>query len=271
MHASASPHYLLVGRRTFLQAGAIGALGLSMTDVAELCGAAPAGSTGRAKAVFFLCWPGGASQHDPFDMKPRGPADFKGEFNPIATRTPGIQICEHLPMLAQRSRHWALVRSLTHSNNGHDAATYLMLTGRSQLPANFRSSRPQGTDFPSIAAIAGAMTQRRGIWPGSAVLPEKIYHSNTGIYPGQFAGLLGSRPEPWFLEMTDKPHAYHAYSGAFPQYLFDLHKGEPSDRRDWRFEVPNLTLPEGALDPRHRRRMNLLGHIEGQQRQLEAT
>jgi len=148
---------------------------------------------------------------------------------------------------------------------------YLMLTGRSQLPTTFRSSQPQGTDFPSITAIAGAMTQHRGIWPGSAVLPEKIYHSNTGVYPGQFAGLLGSRHEPWFLEMTDKPHAYHAYSGAFPQYLFDLHKGELSDKRDWRFEVPNLTLPEGALDPRHRQRMDLLGQIEGQQRQLEAT
>src|SRR5437016_5787614 len=83
--------------------------------------------------------------------------------------------------------------------------------------------------------------------------------------------MLGSRHEPWFLEMTDKPHAYHSYSGAFPDYLFDLHKGEPSDRRDWRFEVPNLTLPEGALDPRHRARMDLLGQIESQQRRLDAT
>src|SRR5262249_41068128 len=271
MRTSESPRHPVMDRRAFLQVGTIGALGLSMTEVAVLRGETAASRPDRPKAVIFLFLTGGASQHDTFDMKPHGPADFKGEFNPIATRTPGIQICEHMPMLAQRSRHWALVRSLTHTNNGHDAATYLMLTGRSQLPTNFRSSRPQGTDFPSIAAIAGAMTQPRGIWPGSAVLPEKIYHSNTGIYPGQFAGLLGSRPEPWFLEMTDKPHAYHAYSGAFPQYLFDLHKGEPSDRRDWRFEVPNLTLPEGALDPRHRRRMNLLGHIEGQQRQLEAT
>jgi hypothetical protein len=267
-------------RRVFLQAGTIGALGLSMTEVAELRGAAPVrpvderhGQTETAipKAVIFLFLTGGASQHDTFDMKPHGPAEFKGEFNPIATRTPGIHICEHLPMLAQRSQNWALVRSLSHSNNGHDAATYLMLTGRSQLPTNFRASRPQGTDLPSIAAIAGALTRRRGIWPGSAVLPEKIYHSNTGVYPGQFAGLLGSRHEPWFLEMTDKPHAYHAYSGAFPEYLFDLHKGEPSDKRDWRFEVPNLTLPEGALDPRHRQRMNLLGHIEGQQRRLDAA
>src|SRR5262245_32442018 len=271
MHTASSPRRPLMGRRAFLQAGTIGALGLSMTDVAELRGAPPAGPASQPRSVIFLFLTGGASQHDTFDMKPHGPADFKGEFNPIATRTPGVQICEHLPMLAQRSRHWALVRSLTHTNNGHDAATYLMLTGRSQLPTTFRASQPQGTDFPSIAAVAGAMTQRRGIWPGSAVLPEKIYHSNTGIYPGQFAGLLGSRHEPWFLEMTDKPHAYHSYSGAFPQYLFDLHKGELSDRRDWRFEVPNLTLPEGALDARHRQRMNLLGHIEGQQRQLESA
>jgi Protein of unknown function (DUF1501) len=271
MRSSVSPRHPLLDRRAFLQAGTIGALGLSMTDVAELRGTAPPVRAQTPKAVIFLFLTGGASQHDTFDMKPNGPVDFKGEFNPIATRTPGLQICEHLPMLAQCSQHWALVRSLTHTNNGHDAATYLMLTGRSQLPTTFRSSRPQGTDLPSIAAIAGAMTERRGFWPGSAVLPEKIYHSNTGIYPGQFAGLLGSRHEPWFLEMTDKPHAYHAYSGAFPQYLFNLHRGELSDRRDWRFEVPNLTLPEGALDPRYGQRMNLLGHIEAQQRHLDAT
>jgi hypothetical protein len=264
------PRHPLIGRRAFLQAGTIGALGLSMTDVARLRATAPASST-TPKAVIFLFLTGGASQHDTFDMKPNGPAEFKGEFDPIQTRTPGIHICEHMPMLAQRSDKWALCRSLTHTNNGHDAATYLMLTGRSQLPPTFRSSRPQTTDFPSIAAIAGAMTERRGIWPGSAVLPEKIYHSNTGIYPGQFAGMLGSRHEPWFLEMTDKPHAYHAYSGAFPDYLFDLHKGELSDRREWRFEMTNLTLPEGALDPRHRQRMNLLEHIENQQHHLDAT
>ncbi|MFO0963975.1 MAG: DUF1501 domain-containing protein [Gemmataceae bacterium] len=271
MESSAKPRHPLPDRRAFLQAGTIGALGLSMADVAGLRAAAPAGVSGRPRSVIFLFLTGGASQHDTFDMKPHGPADFKGEFNPIATRTPGIRICEHLPMLAQRSDKWALVRSLTHTNNGHDAATYLMLTGRSQLPPTFQPSRPQGTDFPSIAAIAGAMTARRGIWPGAAILPEKIYHSNTGVYPGQFAGMLGARHEPWLLEMTDKPHAYHSYSGAFPQYLFDLHKGEPSDKRDWRFEVPNLTLPEGAFDPRHRGRMNLLGHIESQQRRLEAA
>src|SRR5262245_36633191 len=112
MFSSESPPHALMGRRSFLQAGTIGALGLSMTGVAQLRGAGPTGPAREPKAVIFLFLTGGASQHDTFDMKPHGPADYKGEFNPIATRTPGIQICEHLPMLAQRSRHWALVRSL---------------------------------------------------------------------------------------------------------------------------------------------------------------
>ncbi|MGE5192954.1 MAG: DUF1501 domain-containing protein [Deltaproteobacteria bacterium] len=258
-------------RRHMLQAGSIGLMGLSMADVAAWRSAAQAAGSPlpRPRSVIFLFLTGGASQHDTFDMKPEGPAEFKGEFNPIATRTPGIEICEHLPLLAQRSHLWALVRSLTHTNNGHDTATYMMLTGRSEVPVTFRSSRPQSIDWPSIAAIAGYATPGRNNLPSSVVLPEKIYHSNTGIYPGQFAGLLGSQHEPWFIEATDKPHAYHSYSGAFPKYLFNLHKGEPADKLNWRFEVPNLTLPEGVLAPRFRERMGLLEVVEGQRRQLE--
>ncbi|MBI1917929.1 MAG: DUF1501 domain-containing protein [Planctomycetes bacterium] len=261
----------MIRRRSFLQAGTIGALGLSMTGVAAARLATAGPPTARPRAVIFLFLTGGPSQHDTFDMKPQGPVDFKGEFNPIATRTPGIKICEHLPRLAQRSPHWALVRSLTHKNSGHQEGTYVMLTGRTQLPSSFRASRPQGSDWPSIAAVAGAMTQRRGIWPGSAVLPEKIVHSNQGVFPGQFAGLLGNRHEPWFIDATDKPHAYHSYSGAFPKYLFNLHKGQLSDKDDWRFEVANLALPEGVLGSRQRQRMSLLGLVERQQRQLEET
>src|SRR5215469_14308060 len=180
-----------VTRRDVLQAGSIGLLGLSMADVAGWRNAAQAAGSPlpKPRSVILLFLTGGPSQHDTFDMKPEGPAEFKGEFNPIATRTPGIEICEHLPMLAQRSRHWALVRSLTHTNNGHDTATYMMLTGRSEVPATFRSSRPQSIDWPSIAAIAGYTATRRNNLPPSVVLPEKIYHSNTGVYPGQFAGL----------------------------------------------------------------------------------
>ena len=75
--------------------------------------------------------------------------------------------------------------------------------------------------------------------------------------------------EPWFLDMTDKPHGYHAFSGAFPGYLYNLHRGNHSDRDDWRFAVPNISLPEGVFAPRFRKRVELLNIVERQQQQLE--
>ena len=265
-------HRLLVKRRNLLQAGSLGFFGLSLADLLrwqKSAAAAPAGSP-APKSVIFLFLTGGASQHDTFDMKPDAPSEIRGEFNPIATRTPGTEICEHMPLLAQRSQLWSLVRSLTHGDNGHDSGTYLMLTGRSKLPVTYKAMTPQSIDEPSIAAIAGAMTQKRGLLPTAAVIPEKLYHSNAGVYSGQFAGLLGKQHEPWMVECTDKPHGYHAYSGAFPTYLFNLHKGEPSDKVNWRFEVPNLTLPEGVFSERFQQRQHLLEVIDEQRRGLEA-
>lgn len=260
-------------RRDALQAGALSLLGLSMAQVSRL--RAQAAETGRElphpKAVIYLFLTGGPSQHDTFDMKPDGPAEYKGEFNPISTNTPGIQICEHFPMLAQRSDKWALVRSLTHSENGHDKGTYVMLTGNSVVPPTFRSSKPQPTDLPSIVAIAGASTQPRRNMPPGAILPERIYHSNTGVYPGQFAGLLGPQNEPCLLQCTDKPHAYHDYSGAFPKYLFNLHDGVASDKDDWSFSVPYLTLREDMLQSRLHDRLSLLKSIDEQRNHLEQS
>src|SRR5688572_15095153 len=91
-----------VTRRELLQAGSISLLGLSLADVAAWRNAAAAAEQKAAKArsVIYIFLTGGPSQHDTFDMKPDGPAEFKGEFNSIATRTPGVQICEHLPLLA---------------------------------------------------------------------------------------------------------------------------------------------------------------------------
>ncbi len=272
MKSSASGSFRhVLDRRCLLQAGTLGLMNLSMADVAGFRQEARAAAKRPApKSVIFLFLTGGASQHDTFDMKPDAPAEIRGDFNPIATQTPGIEICEHLPRLAARSRLWSLVRSVTHTDNGHDTGTYLMLTGRSKLPPTFKSSLPQGTDDPSIAAIAGALTTQRGMLPTSAILPEKIYHSNTGVYPGQFAGLLGKRHEPWLIECTDKPHAYHSYSGAFPDYLFDLHKGELSDKLNWRFEAPSLSLPEGVFSQRFDQRRQLLSVIDEQRRGLES-
>ena len=251
-----------------MQAGTIGLMGLSMGQV-ESWRCQAAGASARPRSVIYIFLTGGPSQHDTFDMKPDGPSEYKGEFTPISTRTVGTQICEHLPMLAERSPHWSLVRSLTHKESGHDKGTYVMLTGNTVVPANFQANQPKGTDLPSIVAVAGSATESRGNLPRSIILPEKLHHSNSGTYSGQFAGLLGPQNEPWLIHCTDKPHAYHDYSGAFPKYLFNLHDGVASDRDNWKYEVPHLSLQEGILQDRFEDRLALLGNIDRQRRQLE--
>jgi hypothetical protein len=273
MHPSAAekPQHPRFTRRDMLQAGAIGLMGLSMADVAaQRAQAAEVGpASSRPKAVIYIFLTGGPSQHDTFDLKPHAPAEIRGEFQPIATRTPGLHICEHLPLLAQRSHLWTLVRSLTHTQSSHQQGTMVMLTGRSQLPPGFQASRPQPTDWPAIAAVAGQATPRRSNLPPSAVLPEKINLPTQGVFPGQFAGLLGQRHDPWFIDAAPERHHEHAYSGAYPGYTFNLHKGERSNRDDFAFQAPNLALPEGIVSGRFHNRLALLREIERQRRTLE--
>src|ERR1700731_2200402 len=100
-HACLHPR---MSRRTALQAGAIGLLGLGMNHVQSLRAAASSGTQqGRARACIYIFLSGGLAQHESFDLKPDAPDSIRGEFRPIATRTPGMWISEHLPRLAERS------------------------------------------------------------------------------------------------------------------------------------------------------------------------
>jgi hypothetical protein len=256
-------------RRTLLQAGSIGLLGLGMNHLAGLREASSAEgavhSAGKAKSCIYIFLSGGLAQHDSFDMKPEAADNIRGEFKPIATKTPGIQICEHLPMLAVRSDKWALVRSLTHPSNDHSAGHEIMLTGRTPLPPGFNPSKPQRSDWPSIAAVAGAAAARGSDnLPPAVVLPERLVHWSGRLIPGQFAGQMGSHRDPWFIEASP----YHNTSyGAFPQYHFDhQERGKPDERV---FQAPNLSLPQGMDSPRFAGRTNLLAHLQEQRAALD--
>src|SRR5262245_472988 len=112
----------LHSRREALRAGAIGLAGLGMADVAAL---RAADGTPRARSVIFVFLTGGLSHIDSFDLKPNAPDNIRGEFQSIATRTMGLRICEHLPLLAQRSHKWALLRSVATNSNGHEEACHM--------------------------------------------------------------------------------------------------------------------------------------------------
>jgi hypothetical protein len=268
---SSSPQHPRFDRRCALQAGAIGLVGLGMNHL-EALRAAPAAdsaqvpaATGRERSAIYIFLSGGLAQHDSFDMKPEAPTEVRGEFKPIDTNTPGLQICEHLPQLAQRSHLWALCRSLSHPSNDHSAGHHIMLTGMTPLPPGFNPSVPMPGDWPSMAAVAGAVTQPRNNLPPAVVLPEKLIHNSRRIIPGQFAGIMGPRRDPWFIEAS--PFNSLGY-GAYPQYEFD-HQERPNMPRRTSFQAPNLMLPEGFASLRLANRMDLLRSIDRQRADLD--
>src|SRR5262245_42365099 len=120
---------LLFSRRGFVQTGYSAALGLSLAGALPRRASAGTEKPRKAKSVVIVFLTGAASHIDTFDMKPDAPAEIRGQFQPIATSVPGLQICEHLPHLAARMDRCALVRSLAHREDNHLLATHQVLTG----------------------------------------------------------------------------------------------------------------------------------------------
>jgi hypothetical protein len=106
-----------VSRRQFLQIGGLTLGGMSLMDMLAL--EAKAGIRSNHKAIIMVYLPGGPSHQDTFDLKPDAPADVRGEFKPIKTKVPGIQICEHLPKIAGMMDKFAVIRSLVGARDEH--------------------------------------------------------------------------------------------------------------------------------------------------------
>ncbi len=168
-------------------------------------------------------------------------------------------------MLAERSRLWALVRSMAHPYPEHSSGHLLMLSGRSQLPVGFDSSKPKPSDWPSIAAIAHTVCPPRNNLPPAVVLPEVLIHREGRIIPGQFAGEMGAHRNPMFVNYVRfNPEHY----GAWPEYGFHHARGREQPE-GLKFESPNLALPQGMDPGRFQERLALLKTIGHQQASLE--
>ena len=270
------PRHSVFTRRAALQAGSIGLLGIGLNHLQALCAAAVSDGSepirGKATACIYIFLSGGLAQHESFDLKPDAPSEIRGEFRPIETATPGVSISEHLPLLAKRSQHWALVRSLTHPSNEHTRGHYYMLTGRSVDSPGFLGDRkPRPTDWPSIASIVGqAVPPRSDHLPPAVVLPERLVHWSGGVIPGAYGGQMGAHRDPWFIEAS--PYGNPFWHGAYPEYTFPNEAKNPPKSPDVRkYQAPNLTLPDGLSVLRLRGRVGLLRHIDEQRRTLEAA
>jgi hypothetical protein len=148
-----------VSRRNFLKIGALGLGGLALPQLFEA--EAASGIRKSHKAIIMIYLPGGPPHQDTFDLKSDAPSEIRGEFKPIRTNVPGIEICEHLPQMAKMADKLAFVRSVVGAEDNH--YDYQCLTGRlqrTQPPGGWPSigsviSKLQGATHPAVPPFVG--------------------------------------------------------------------------------------------------------------------
>ncbi|MHC5537378.1 DUF1501 domain-containing protein [Singulisphaera rosea] len=177
-------------RRDFLKVGALGLTGMNLSGYLRL---AEAGEIrgGSATSAIFINLGGGPSHIDTFDLKPDAPEEYRGEFRPIATNTPGVEICEHLPMLARCADKFAILRGVSHSLAAHDFGTKYMNTGNRPISS---------LEYPGFGSV---VTKELG---GPADLPPFVAIPHTPQVPGH----LGVEYAPF--STTSVPRAGKPYS-----------------------------------------------------------
>ena len=241
-------------RRETLKAGALAFLpGLTLPRLLRAEGTlSGAAHSGKARNVVLLYLHGGAPTQDMFDMKPKAPLEVRGEFNPIPTSAPGIEICEHLPRSAKWMHRAAIVRSVTNKSNCHN--TLPSFTG-------YEESLPDLTILkdtypPSMGSVCEYLKDPRDDMPAYMHLPTPLSWGSATLKAGPYAGFLGKRYDP--LETICEPY---------------VDKGVPTDRREdpapmrGMPRLPDHTLAAGVTLDRLNTRKNLLDQIDQQLRQ----
>jgi hypothetical protein len=248
-----------VTRRETLKAGALSLLG-GYFGLPSLLAADETGSRhnrpGKAKSVILLYLLGGAATQDMWDLKPEAPAEVRGEFKPIATSAPGIQVCEHLPRLAKWMHKAALVRSVNHKAGCHNC-----LPSYTGYEVPMPDQHPRDTDPPSMGSVCEYLAQsggRRPDVPAYVYMPCWLGWGQAFRRAGPYAGFLGQRYNALTSECT--PYADKGTSPARgrPQVV----RGEPY--------LPQVGLGGDLTIDRLNTRRGLLQQIDDRLRELEA-
>lgn len=220
-----------IARRDLLKVGSLGLLGVTLPDV--LRAAATQGlRRGRAKSCLLVFLDGGPAQQDMWDMKPDAPREFRGEFKPIATSAPGIEVCDHMPQLAKQMHHLAVVRSVHHDVLLHSAATYYMLTGRHPSPRGEIIIKDKPNNFPPYGSVLSKLRPLKDV-PDFVHCHSILWDAGFDL-PGQHAGFLGA--------------AYHP-----------LVTGDPSVPG---YRLSGLTIPANVTHERLQNRHSLLRSLD---------
>ncbi|MCA9072871.1 MAG: DUF1501 domain-containing protein, partial [Planctomycetaceae bacterium] len=145
-------------RRQLLKVGVLGT-GFSLSQHLQLNAEAGQPDSERSAILIFLG--GGPSHQDTFDLKPKAPAEYRGQFDPISTSAKGVEICEHMPRLARRAEKYAVLRGITHNLAAHGLGTRYLMTGNRPTPvvqypmygSVVSREFPAASDLPSFVSI----------------------------------------------------------------------------------------------------------------------
>jgi hypothetical protein len=238
-----SPAQFLVSRvtrRDWLRAGALSWLGLSLADVLRWRAEGGQRQARPIRGVLLAFCPGGPSHLETFDPKPDAPRDVRGEFDSIATAIPGVRLGQYLPGLAGRLDRMTLVRSMMTTSPVHELAVHRLLGGVTEPPPGTGVAATRN-DRPHLGALVAAARRPRNGIPPSVILPTRLTFEGT-TFPGQNAGFLGARSDPWHLV------------------------GDPSDPG---FAASVLSLPTEIDLARGQERASFLGVVDRQRREFE--
>jgi hypothetical protein len=262
-----------VSRRELLRAGSIGLFGMSLPgllggrSVAAAATGGPlavGGSFGRARSCILLFMWGGPAHQDTWDLKPEAPVEIRGEFRPISTSVPGIQIVEHLPQLARRADKLAIIRSMTHTDVDHTSSTHYLLTG--QPPPRGSDLR---ADWPHLGAVLSRIGRGQGPMPPFVSMRPRLENDVPRFVEqshGQFAGWLGQRFDPLTID-ADPARDNYRVGDFLPLPELSTRRLDDRQRLLAEIERQRLSLEEhagpGAMDAHYRRAFDLLDSAVG--------
>jgi hypothetical protein len=225
-----------ITRRDFIQAGTLGAIGLSLADLVAAQAEGKVAASNDDRSVIMIFNLGAPSQLDTWDMKPDAPAEIRGPFKAIKTASPAIEISEIFPQMARHADKYSLVRSCYHTAAAvHDTGHQMMQTGRLFTG---------GLNTPHAGCTLSYLRGRKTDLPAHVILPEPMGRTGGNLPHGQDAGFLGKAHDPFVL-MAD-----------------------PSQPN---FQVPDLLPPPQIGEARLDRRRKLRSIVDETVKNFEAS
>ena len=220
-------------RRDSLRLGTAAVFGLPFTT-AGLLRAADTMKPKKDVSLIFVFLHGGLSTIDTFDMKPDAAVEFRGEFKPVPTKLPGLQVCEHLPKMARETDKYSLIRSFRHHNSDHGPADHYMLTGYFPT-AGFNPNLTPNNQRPAHGSVIAKKLGPVGSVPPYVCLPK--------MHPSSGPAYLGANHAPFVID---------------------------SDPSAPNFQVPDLAPPPTIAADRLADRRHLLEQVDRFQKSAES-